>query len=301
MSHSIVSSLIEGVVSSSDAPEEMLIANGAEGVPYVLKLKFTQLTPGLRGALESLHGDGRPLSTLTGSVLGSDGFAGLAKLRFFIKSLGEKGFLRHALLLGDTVFMRIRPVAAQFRFDEQQIAADKRYIGSRFACLRRGDAGQMIVESPTSHGVATLHHPAALAAFHHLTRPCTAADLAEASAELDEGAARAFMACLASVGAIEEADDSGETRTESDPALGQWSFHDLAFHTRSRMGRHDNPYGATYRNAKRFGSLPITKPAMSDERISLYKPDLDQLMREDAPFSAVQDRRQSVREYGESP
>lgn len=301
MSHTIVSSLVEGVEITSEAPDQLLIASGAEGSPFVSKLQFTQLSSGLREALESLGGDGRPLAELTGVILKSDGFAGLAKLQYFLKRLGESAFLQHTMLLDGAAFAAVRPLSPRFRFDPQQIAADKTYVLSRFAYLRRAGAGQMILASPTSHGIAALHHPSAVAAVHCLTGPSTAASVAEALRDLDEESARGFMTIIASAGTLEAVDDAGETRDNTDPALGQWSFHDLAFHTRSRMGRHDNPYGATFKNAKKFKPLPIAKPPMSDEIISLYKPDMDKLIREDAPFSAVQDRRRSVREYGETP
>lgn len=300
VNYSILSSLVEGADLSSEAPDQLLIATGATS-SFTSQLQFTQLSSGMRGALESLAGDGRSRAELTGSILKTDGFGGMGKLQFFLKKLEENALLRHNMLLDGKVLARIRPISMDFRFNPKRVAADKTYVLSRFAYLRRGDGGQMILTSPTSHGVVTLHDATALVAFHSLASPSTAATLAEAVAELDEESALAFMGFIANAGALEEVNEHGKTHDEEDGALGQWPFHDLAFHASSRLGRNDTPFGATYKNAKRFQPLPISKPPMSDELIPLYKPDVDRLMREDTPFSAILEGRRSMREYGETP
>lgn len=301
MSYRIMTSFAEGLAITSETPEDMQIASGSESSPYMRQLKFTQLTSGLRGALERLRGDGTQLSELNGTILGTDGFAGIPKLSFFIKCLAEKAFLQHRLEIDGELFIDLRPMTGECRFDPLRVVANQAYLLSRFAYLRRGDGDKMILASPKSSGLATLHNLAALTAFYHLTKPCTSAGLAEAIESMEEESARGFMAFLASTGALEPVDENGETRDDTHPALAQWSFQDLVFHAKSRMGRHDQPFGATYRHATRFETLPISKPPMSDELIPLYKPDMDRLMREEVPFSAIQNNRQSVREYGKTP
>ncbi|HEY2574032.1 MAG TPA: SagB family peptide dehydrogenase, partial [Verrucomicrobiaceae bacterium] len=81
--------------------------------------------------------------------------------------------------------------------------------------------------------------------------------------------------------------------------LRQWEFHDLLFHSRSRMGRHRHPFGGTWRFSGALPPLPALKPPMSTQRITLHHPDLQALETSDASFSHVSEARCSVRERGE--
>ncbi len=80
-----------------------------------------------------------------------------------------------------------------------------------------------------------------------------------------------------------------------------WEFHDLLFHARSRKGRSDAPFGATFRMLGRLEPPPAIKPAQGIEPIALFRPDLDQLARADPPLTVALERRQSVRTYMDRP
>jgi len=109
------------------------------------------------------------------------------------------------------------------------------------------------------------------------------------------------MNLIANAGALVASSDGALLPEDTDPTLAQWEFHDLLFHTRSRLGRHANPYGGTYRFKGRIDELPAVKPPMSQEVIALERPDLERLGRVDRPFSAVLEARRSVRQHGETP
>src|SRR4030095_9169037 len=83
--------------------------------------------------------------------------------------------------------------------------------------------------------------------------------------------------------------------------LRSWEFHDLLFHSRSRMGRHNLPVGGTYRLVGQIDPPPALKPTRSKDCIDLWRPDLERLKREDPPFALVHETRCSVREFGASP
>jgi SagB-type dehydrogenase family enzyme len=90
----------------------------------------------------------------------------------------------------------------------------------------------------------------------------------------------------------------GEAGAEDQrPALQTWEFHDLLFHARTRRGRFDAGYGATYRLADRLPSPPALKPAMVGQVHELHRPDLGCLERADPPLARVQAQRRSVREF----
>jgi SagB-type dehydrogenase family enzyme len=95
---------------------------------------------------------------------------------------------------------------------------------------------------------------------------------------------------------LADAGDEGEL-----PSLRSWEFHDLLFHSRSRMGRHDLPIGGTYRFAGQMDPPPALKATRSNECIDLWRPDLERLKREDPPLALVQETRCSVREFGRCP
>lgn len=83
--------------------------------------------------------------------------------------------------------------------------------------------------------------------------------------------------------------------------MEQWEFHDLLFHTRSRLGRHLGPSGATYRFGRESPAPPLVKPPMSDATLDLFRPDIEALRRKDVPFTEVLERRRTVYRLGASP
>jgi SagB-type dehydrogenase family enzyme len=92
-----------------------------------------------------------------------------------------------------------------------------------------------------------------------------------------------------------------QTYPDGDEVLAQWEFHDLLFHSRSRLGRQTNKFGGTYRFYNKIDPLPAIKPQMSNDAIDLYRPDLEQLEQDDHPFTLVLEHRQSIREYADQP
>ncbi len=78
-------------------------------------------------------------------------------------------------------------------------------------------------------------------------------------------------------------------------------FADKLIHARSRRGRHLGGYGATHRMDGCLRSAPAVPPPASGEKITLPKPDLDALCRNDPPFAAVVEGRRSARFHGEKP
>jgi len=83
--------------------------------------------------------------------------------------------------------------------------------------------------------------------------------------------------------------------------LRQWEFHDLLFHSRSRLGRHNYPYGGTFRFLDALPPLPAVRPPGPARRIALYKPDMQALEAADVSFTRVTEARRSVRTRGEQP
>ena len=100
---------------------------------------------------------------------------------------------------------------------------------------------------------------------------------------------------------LTELDVNGAPAEDADPALRCWEFHDLLFHARSRMGRTDLRYGATYALAGVVAPPPALKPVSVAEAVPLERPDLARLEREDPPLAWAMEHRCSVREYAAEP
>lgn len=172
---------------------------------------------------------------------------------------------------------------------------------SRFACLRADD-GAMVLESPLCHSRARLVNPALAAILACLSQPTEMdAILRPNATTLGGEALETALALLIAEDFVSRCTEEGEAETDCDPALRQWEFHDLMFHTRVRFGRHRQPIGGTYRFRGRIPPLPAVKPAMSQVRVHLPKPDLDETSARDVSLTDAIERRRSVRSYGGRP
>jgi SagB-type dehydrogenase family enzyme len=145
-----------------------------------------------------------------------------------------------------------------------------------------------------------IHGGAGAALVAALVRPHTYPDLSDSRAGLTADAARVFVGMLASAGAITRLPEDASIEDE-DANLAQWEFHDLFFHSRSRQGRHDRPFGGTYPFLGRIEPLPAVKPKPTGERFVLHRPDLEEAERNDPPLGRVLDERRSIRAYASEP
>lgn len=194
----------------------------------------------------------------------------------------------------------LMPLSPSHTFPAVQLEPDRRYRLSRFAFARR-EGDELVLESPLSPARVLLHDERAAALVAALAGPTCCADAGTKVAGLPAEAANELMTLLLQAQMLVELNDHGHAREDDDAALRCWEFHDLLFHSRSRAGRHDLPRGGTYRFAGQFDPPPALKPVPPGEAVPLFVPDLDRLEREDRSFTAVQEARHSIREYGDPP
>jgi SagB-type dehydrogenase family enzyme len=193
-----------------------------------------------------------------------------------------------------------------FYFSAAAVDADTRLRLSRFAYCRRLD-DTLILESPLSTAKAILPDVLGGALVGSLAQPRTCREVRErlnasgAPDALDRGAVQSCLTLLAAAGLVGTADGDGRLAEDDDPALVQWEFHDLAFHARSRLGRHDYPFGGTFPFIGQIAPLPAVAPARSTAVVELFAPDVGRLGTQDPAFSEVLERRTSVREHGAAP
>lgn len=300
MNHTVRVSIIDQVCFEHESDDQLTLTTEGPNFIWRPKIIFKQMTEGLYDIFELMRGKGESVSFMIGKAMLTDGMAGLGKLRYYLKMLGQNGFLKYRLEIGDTPFASLLPLVPYFRYEESRAAKDTPYVISRFAYCRQED-GEMLMKSPLSHGKIVLHHASLLTGLHRLARPCTVQELAEAIDELNDESALTFLNFLANSGSIQEVDGDGVINEDRDPSLAQWAFHDLVFHANSRMGRHADPYGGTFHFMNKFDTLPAIKKPVSDDIFSLFKPDMERLKREEVSYSQIQEMRQSIRQYGEAP
>lgn len=245
---------------------------------------------GFSEALNLLKSSQTTRHQLTTLVAQTDGGEAAAKFDVELDKLIAMGWVCHSVFPLATA---IPIVEADYRFNYPETdQGQKKVTISRFAYLHQCN-GETILESPQSQTkiVALDWRVGALVA--KLSQPQTAESLSADIPDVTTELAEQFLALLAATQMLS---------VEPEPtALMYWDFHDLLFHSRSRLGRHDNPSGGTMRFFGKTEQLPIVKSPMSDKVIKLARPNLDYLAQIDIPLTKALELRQSIREYSDRP
>jgi SagB-type dehydrogenase family enzyme len=284
------------------------------------RLALREIRPEMLAALERLSPAGEHEERLADAVLAAGGAESLARWFYCIKQLSQHGLLHRSLCVGEKPLATLVPVGEPLSDDRQHHRGHSgtAYVLSRFTYLHR-DGPELVIESPLSHARIVLHDRGAAGLVAALATPSTLEELGRYAGEMPVDAIARLVDALVENCLVECAcDESGEN---ANSPLDAWEFHDLLFHTRSRRGRADAPFGATYRLAHRplppavkdvargAGIQPTARawatPSSGNpchvETVALYRPDVERLMRDDPPLAAVQERRRSIRSYGETP
>ena len=288
MSTSLLLSWRPGV-SASDAGNGTLVVQGPGG-----RISLRELAPTVLDALRRCQPPGEDEERLAALVeVGGDG--ALPRWYYYLERLTRRGFLCHGAHTNGTRLATLLAISSSYVSAPAAVDAGCRYVLSRFAYLRR-EGAEAVLESPLSHARIVLNDCRAAAVVGALAVPARVGELAEVVG-LPPEAVTGMLALLLRAGMLREACDAGARGEDDDEALQTWDFHDLLFHARSRKGRSDAPYGATYRLAGRLEPPPALKPPVSGATCDLWRPDLAQLERDDPPLARVQEVRSSVRNY----
>ncbi len=295
MAASRVLSLAEAVAVEDGDDGELVFSD-----PYS-RLVLRGLGPARQDALRRLAAPGAPEARLAESVFAAEGAEALARWYYSLQTLARRGFLRVSVVSDKERLATLVPVADSFTFTgAAPVLSDGPYRLSRFAYLHR-DGEETVLESPLAFARVVLHDDRAAALVHALARPATARELGGRVLGLKASVAAQLVGLFVTAGLAAEADDDGATAEDDDAALQCWEFHDLLFHARSRVGRHDAPVGGTYRHAGRLEPPPPLKPVAAMGMIELYRPNMETLEQSDPPFAQVLERRRSIRQYAAAP
>jgi oxazoline/thiazoline dehydrogenase len=264
-------------------------------------LRFRRPGSAFRTLIDHLARGGMDRNTICDEAMGAaanDRGADLARLYYALDEIERKGFVRYSVAHRGRALATLEPVAPAFHLKD--ISVDGQFLLSRFAFLRRVD-DEMMMESPLGHARVVMQDGRAATLVALLATPHTAAELAAAVHGFDEASVAAFIALLANAKAASACEESGRSAEDDSVPLRQWEFHDLLFHSRSRLGRHNYPYGGTFRFLDALPPLPAVSPPAPARRIALYKPDMQELEAADVSFTRVTESRRSIRTRGEQP
>lgn len=264
------------------------------------EISLGQLVPDLAQALRRLAGDGAQEADLVSSVMEVAGAAGLPSLLFLLQDLRQRCLISYRAAGERGPLATARPLSPYLALQLRQADLQGHYLFSRFAYMHR-QQGRMVLESPLSAVQVTVHDPRVAALCLEFASPRRPSELPAITGGLSRAELLVLCSLLLSCGILAEADEGENAPADEEGTLSHWEFHDLLFHTRTRIGRSQGGYGGTFRFLGRCEPLPATKPAMSAEAYDLYRPDLERLRREDPPFTAVLEDRHSIRSFGADP
>jgi SagB-type dehydrogenase family enzyme len=293
MDLSLVLSLPEEVSVCSDGESDLTFSGPAA------RFTLRQPLPATRCALQHLAHPGASAGQLVSCVQESCAPGGAAHFFHYLRCLAARGLLVVSANAGDQRLASLVPAASKFQLPRQAVS-DRPYILSRFAYLHR-EEGYLVIESPLSAAFLILHDHRAAALTCAFTASGTLADVGRRIGDLSTQEVASLVALLVNASVLAEVDDSGTSAEDHRPSLQLWEFHDLLFHSRSRVGRHNRPLGNTYPAGGKVEPPPALKSIAALETCDLYRPDLDRLQEHDPPLARVMERRRSIREYAPEP
>ncbi|MGY4465886.1 SagB-type dehydrogenase family enzyme [Bradyrhizobium sp. LB9.1b] len=242
--------------------------------------------PGVsRKLVDGLLADGLTISELN-HLMGSYGQDPLS--RAIIETLGSGGLLEISAGSSPRLCVLV-PRSRGFRLDRELLAES--VTVSRFTFLHPHAGGAAI---ETCHGTASGWISTEILPL--LVEAASPSGIA--ITELSAGE----QMCISLLNATGFLIPLGSNRPSSHEEYASWEFHDLLFHTRTRLGRTEGPIGATYRFLGKQPPDPAVRaPPQGLAVIPLpAAPDLLTLAREQSLLSIMEARR-SIRAHGAIP
>lgn len=256
-------------------------------------------SPGVIAALQALGGAGATLDELADLALSIDAGERLYPLYLHIETLSSRGMLQHTVLDDRQPFATIAGIGRGYRFDASPVDPEQPYLLSRFALCRRVGR-RVVLECPLGLAQIVFDDARAATLVARLAQPLSVREAAALPDAPSEDAVAACFLFLRNAWALTNVAD-GCAAEDGDPEAVQWDFHDLLLHSRSRFGRHSEPFGATFRVAATTPPLPAVRPSNGVGTVALEVPDLARVATADPPLTQAIEERSSVRAYGDRP
>ena len=259
------------------------------------RLTLRTLSSGQRGAVDRLFVGGGTEDELA-ALVDPEGSGHLAEWFWHLQMLERMGSVEYAAIDGERTLAVLVPISTGFRMQLASLDPECWYVLSTFAYVRRGDT-RFVIESPLALAKVELDEEG-MTVLGALGSPRLGRELLVVSG-LAVSRTASILSLLLSAGLLQVCEDDQAPSDREAHALG-WSFPDALFHFRSRVGRHEEQYGAK-RESERSTPPPALKPPMEGRRIPLERRDLERLGSADPPLVTVMEARHSIRHCGPRP
>lgn len=218
----------------------------------------------------------------------------MIQLKTLLFQMSAEGFLDYYLIENNITLAKLTPMKTGL---ENWInLTHHNYKLSRFVYLRTIEGGWLL-ESPLTTFKMWLDNPQAVSFIMAFSKPTKLLDITQQFPAISYRSQEILLKMMATANFLDVMTVS-ESQEEF-MALNHWEFHDLLFHTRNRLGRHDYDWGGTFRFYNKIVPLPVTKSTMSAETISLLK--FNTKFPQDPQFQQVLEDRKTIRQSSESP
>ncbi|MFT3765611.1 MAG: SagB family peptide dehydrogenase [Minicystis sp.] len=207
--------------------------------------------------------------------------------------------VRHRISAGEDPILSIEPITPHGTFTLGDVPADRPLALSRFTLTRRRGES-LVIEAPRAPVRLVAHSPVTSLVLHALSRPLPLAELESKLTGVPPAVTATVVKALSAARMLSDADEDRAAEPER-PAAGLWDPHDLWFHTHSRIGFHDDPFGAVYAHSPAVPPLPATRERVSDRSIELPVPEAHRVLTRDPTLTAAIEQRVSIRRYGQRP
>ncbi len=229
----------------------------------------------------------------------------MIRLETMLDALDRAVMLCRSAGMEENPWATLVPCTAAFRFSPQPVRPGACYRLSRFALFRRV-GNEMVLESPLSPARLVVRDWRVAAVIAILANDVNASELRDAVPGIQIEDVEALLGLMEVAELAGCVNTAGRLDEDEKQELVPWEFHDLAFHARSRSGRHDARVGATFRFRERTGWPPVSGPPvfkdpMRGERLPLYHPPIAEPQSRAPSLTRVLDTRRSIRRFGEQP
>jgi oxazoline/thiazoline dehydrogenase len=266
-------------------------------------LSLADCSLGILKAWQALCGHGGTREQLSSLVQETDGFSKLPEFYYYLEQFERLGLICQTFCADGTPLVKVVPLVPapifKIKVKIQEVSLQYSYVLSRFAYLHRHN-NQIVLESPLSKVQLVIADWRGGAILAELNQPCSYSQLCQKISGISANVVQQFLDLLDTAKMLSEVETGGEIAEDQQDALVQWEFHDLLFHSKVRTGRHRQPVERTYRFLGKIPPLPAIKSQVTDSGvISLYRPDIEALKKDDLPFTLVLEERKSIRDYGD--
>ena len=183
------------------------------------------------------------------------------------------------------------PITRKAAFELPEIDVDRPVRLSRFAAMRAVD-GQIVLESPLARHRVVFHRPLATRVVGALGSVTTIAGLARAL-EIPVEVVGGIVALVTAARMVVLGESGARFAEDDDPRLAVWSHSDLLFHSRSRLGLHDNSAGTAITSFP-----PPLKTPPGGQRFALQRPVLANLSTKDPALVDVMESQRAHHQFG---